>query len=112
MLTPSQEVLLISSMAIATLAIRAVPIVMSGRIVLSDRMLQLLRYVPPVVLTAIIVPAVLMPDGQQFALTYTNPRLIGAIAAIGVALWRKNLLLTIAVGMAVFFVWQAVLTYV
>ncbi|MGB3518449.1 MAG: AzlD domain-containing protein [Elainellaceae cyanobacterium] len=109
MLTPSQEVLLISSMAIATLAIRAVPIVMSGRIVLSDRMLQLLRYVPPVVLTAIIVPAVLM-DGQQIALTYTNPRLIGAIAAIGVGLWRKNLLLTIAVGMAVFFLWQAILS--
>jgi branched-subunit amino acid transport protein len=30
----------------------------------------------------------------------------GAIAAVAVGLWRKNLLLTIAVGMGVFFLWQ------
>lgn len=99
------EFLLILGMATITFLIRYPVLAMSGRIQLSPRFLQLLRYVPPTVLTAIVVPAVLMPN-QELWIDYTNARLIGAIAAITVAFWRKNLLLTIVVGMAVFFLWQ------
>jgi branched-subunit amino acid transport protein len=102
------EILLIAGMTITTVAVRAIPIAMSGRIALSDRFVQLLRYVPPVVLTAIIVPAVLMPDGNLW-ISYTNPRLIGAIAAIAIGIWRQNLLLTIVLSMAVFLGWQIAL---
>ncbi|MEL6492610.1 MAG: AzlD domain-containing protein [Cyanobacteria bacterium J06621_3] len=38
-----------------------------------------------------------------------NPRLLGAIAAILVSSLTKNLLLTIVIGMATFFAWQAAL---
>jgi branched-subunit amino acid transport protein len=106
------EFILISGMALVTFLIRYPIIAMSGRIQLSPRFLQLLSYVPPAVLTAIVVPAVLIPTGDQILFSYTNARLIGAIAAILVAVWRKNLLLTIVVGMAVFFTWQWVLTFV
>jgi branched-subunit amino acid transport protein len=99
------ELFLISGMALVTLAIRYLVLALSGRLKLAPWFLQLLRYVPPVVLTAIVAPAVLMPD-NQLELSYTNPRLIGAVAAILVAVWRQNLLLTIVIGMLVFFAWQ------
>jgi branched-subunit amino acid transport protein len=102
------EFLLISSMAIVTFAIRYPVLALSGRFKLSEQFLQVLRYVPPAVLTAIVVPTVLMPEGDQLLLSYTNARLVGAIAALGVGLWRKNLLLTIVVGMAAFLGWKAI----
>jgi branched-subunit amino acid transport protein len=101
------EFLLIGGMAIVTFAIRYPVLALSGRFQLSERFLQILRYVPPVVLTAIVVPTVLMPN-HQLAVSYTNARLVGAIAALLVGLWRKNLLLTIVVGMTVFLGWQFV----
>jgi branched-subunit amino acid transport protein len=102
------EFLLISGMAIVTFLIRYPVLALSGKFQLSEGFLQILRYVPPVVLTAIVVPAVLMPN-NQLSLSYTNARWVGAIAAVAIGLWRKNLLLTIVVGMAVFLGWQAIL---
>jgi branched-subunit amino acid transport protein len=99
------EFLLIGGMAIVTFLIRYPVLALSGRFKLSDRFLQVLRYVPPAVLTAIVVPVVLMPENQLWV-SYTNARLIGAIAAVAIGVWRQNLLLTIVVGMAVFWVWQ------
>jgi branched-subunit amino acid transport protein len=105
------EFLLIVGMTLVTFSIRYPVLAMSERITLSPRFLQLLSYVPPAVLTAIVVPMVLMPEGESIALTYTNARLIGAIAAILVGYWRKNLLLTIGVGMVVFLGWQGLLSF-
>ncbi|WNZ22453.1 AzlD domain-containing protein [Leptolyngbya sp. NK1-12] len=99
------EFLLITGMVIVTFLIRYPVLAMSGRLQLAPWFLQLLRFVPPTVLTAIVVPAVLMPNDQLW-LDFTNARLIGAIAAVGIGVWRKNLLLTIVVGMLVFFIWQ------
>ncbi|MFM7428244.1 MAG: AzlD domain-containing protein [Elainella sp.] len=101
------EFLLIAGMALVTFAIRYPVLGLSGRITLAPRFLQLLRFVPPTVLTAIVVPAVLMPQDALW-LDFTNARLVGAIAAIAVGFWRKNLLLTIVVGMITFLVWQQV----
>ncbi|HEY9630860.1 MAG TPA: AzlD domain-containing protein [Coleofasciculaceae cyanobacterium] len=102
------EFLLIGSMAIVTFLIRYPVLAMSGRIKLSPKFLQVLAYVPPAVLTAIVVPAVLMPEGS-LSFDHTNARLIGAIAAVIVGFWHKDLLLTISVGMAVFLAWQGLL---
>jgi branched-subunit amino acid transport protein len=103
-----RDVYLLAGMAIVTFLIRYSLIGMSGRIELSSAIKQLLRYIPAAVLTAIVVPAVLMPDGELL-LSYTNARLIGAIAAILISLWTKNLLLTIVLGMLIFFAWQALI---
>jgi branched-subunit amino acid transport protein len=101
------EFYLIAGTAVVTFAIRYPMLALSGRITLSPRFLQLLRYVPPTVLIAIVAPAVLMPE-QALWIDFTNARMIGAIAAILIGVWRKNLLLTIVGGMAVFLVWQAI----
>ena len=96
-----QEIILIGGMTLVTFSVRYGVLAMSGRFRLSERLLQALNYVPPAVLTAIIVPAVVVQDGELW-LSPANPRVVGAIAAVGIGLWRKNLLLTIVVGMAVF----------
>lgn len=101
--------LLIGGMTLVTFAIRYSLIALSGKLRLSPRLVKALGFVPPAVLTAIIVPAVLLPDGTLW-IGIDNPRLIGAIAAIVVGLWRKNLLLTILVGMGTFLSWQWLLS--
>ncbi|MBE9059529.1 AzlD domain-containing protein [cf. Phormidesmis sp. LEGE 11477] len=103
------EFLIISGMAIATFVIRYSMFGASHRIVLSPTLLKALRYVPPVVLTAIVIPEVLISEGS-LAIGYGNARLVGAITAILISLITKNLLLTIVLGMASFFGWQAALS--
>lgn len=105
------QFLLILGMALVTFVVRYPVLAMSGRIKLSPKFLQILRYVPPTVLTAIVVPAVLMPE-NELLITLANARLVGAVAAILVGFWQKNLLLTIVVGMLTFFAWQGLLSLV
>ena len=103
----TNEVMLIGGMTLVTFSIRYLLLAMSGRLTLPPRLLQALNYVPPAVLTAIVVPAVFV-EGDSLWVGIGNPRLVGAIVALGIGLWRKNLLLTIVVGMATFLMWQAV----
>lgn len=58
-----------------------------------------LRFVPPAVLTAIIVPDLVLKAGA-LAIAPTNARLLAGLIAIAVAWHTKNALLTIGVGMA------------
>ena len=102
------ELLLILGMALVTFAVRYPVLVLVSKIPLPDRVFRALRYVPPAVLAAIIVPAVLMPDGQTVNFAPSNSALIAGIIA-GVIAWRtKNLLLTIVLGMAIFLIWRAI----
>ncbi|MGP1384818.1 MAG: AzlD domain-containing protein [Thainema sp.] len=103
--------LLIISMALVTFSIRYVLIALSGKINLSPKMIRALEFVPPAVLTAIITPTVLIPDGETLFLSWNNPRLVGACIAVIVGFWRGNLLLTIVAGMAAFWIWQGLLGF-
>ncbi len=96
------EVYMVAGMALVTFGIRYIMFPLSGRFRFPDLLERGLRYVPPVVLSAIIVPCVLMPDGQTLDLHLTNPYLIGALAACAIGGLFKNLLLTIVVSMVVF----------
>ncbi len=100
------ELFLIGGMALVTFLIRYGLIGMSGRLKLSPSVIQMLCYVPPAVLTALAAPAILMPSGDQLMLSYTNAHLVGAVTAILVSCWTKNLLLTIVLGMLTFLGWQ------
>ncbi|MBP0007909.1 MULTISPECIES: AzlD domain-containing protein [unclassified Roseofilum] len=102
------EELMIAGMAIATFSIRYVIFGTSRHITLSPSLLNALRYVPPVVLTAIVVPEVLMSDGG-LDMSWMNARLVGAIAAVLIATTTQNLLFTIGLGMAIFFGWNGFL---
>ena len=106
-----QEFYLIGAMALVTFLIRYPLLAMSSRIRLPSQLIEALKYLPPAILTAIVVPAVLIPAGDEIALSYTNARLVAAIAAILVSWQTKNLLATIIYGMLTFFVWQGLINF-
>jgi branched-subunit amino acid transport protein len=100
------ELYLIAGMALVTFAIRYAMFAVAGRLEFPDRLVNALRYVPPAVLTAITVPAVLMPTGDTINLSFSNAYLVGGLVACGVGWFSKNLLLTILLGMLAFWGWQ------
>ena len=93
------EVVLIAGMAVVTFLVRYPVMALVGRIPLPKRVFEALRYVPPAVLAAIIVPAVVFPSGPEVFLSVENTRLVAAIFTVLVAWRTKNLLLTIVLGM-------------
>ncbi|WP_319423039.1 AzlD domain-containing protein [Pleurocapsa sp. FMAR1] len=105
-----QEFYLIGAMAVVTFLIRYPFLAFSNRIKLPAQLIDALEFLPPAILTAIIVPAVLMPTGDKILLSYTNAKLVGAIAAILISWRTKNLLATIIGGMLTFLIWQWLLS--
>ena len=64
---------------------------------------QGLHYVPTAVLSAIVVPGMLLPDGEHWALRLDNAYLLAGLAAIAIAALTRNLLATIGGGFLCFF---------
>lgn len=102
----NNEWIMILGMALVTFAVRYPVMLLVSRIPLPAPMFRALRYVPPAVLAAIIVPPVVQPQGQ-LDLAPSNPALIGALVAVAVSWKTKNLLLTIVLGMLAFWGWRA-----
>ena len=102
------EVSLIIGMFVITFAIRFVMFAFAGKMTFPTWLEMALKFVPPTVLTAIIVPSVVMPKGEIDFSLYNN-YLVAAIAAVIIALVTKSLLKTIGLGM-VFFLFLKYLT--
>jgi branched-subunit amino acid transport protein len=83
-----------------TYATRLSFIFLLGRMAIPIWLARALRFVPPAVLSAIILPELLMQQGR-LAIYPGNTRLWAGLAAILVAVWRRNTLLTICAGMVV-----------
>ena len=99
------EPLLIFGMMVVTFGVRYSSIVVAGPVQLPEPVLRALKFVPVAVLTAIVVPALFMPEGD-LSLDWTNAYIIGAVTA-GLISWRtKSLMWTITVSMAVFLLWR------
>lgn len=64
---------------------------------------QALHYVPTAVLTAIVVPGMLLPDGEHWALSWSNAYLLAGLATIAIAVVTRHLLATIGGGLVIFF---------
>jgi branched-subunit amino acid transport protein len=88
-----------------TFATRLSFIALLGRVETPDLLRRALRYVPPAVLSAIILPELVVRQGAV-DVSLHNPRLLAGIAAAVVALRSRNVLLTIAVGMAALWILQ------
>ena len=93
---------------LATFAIRATFIILVGQREIPELLRRALHFIPPAVLTAIILPELVLPRGS-LDLSLTNPNLLAGIVAVLVAWRTRSVLLTIVVGMAVFWLMQAVL---
>lgn len=92
--------LVILGMVAVTYSVRLSVIVLLGDTALPPGINRALRYVPPAALSAIIVPALFMPDGS-LDLSIGNTRLLAGLVAALVAWRSKSALLAIAVGMVV-----------
>lgn len=68
-----------------------------------------LRYVAPAVLGAIVLPAVVMPNGVVDFAPSSNPRFVAGLVAMAVAIRFRNVTLVIAVGMGVLWILDAML---
>jgi branched-subunit amino acid transport protein len=97
---------LILGMAVVTYVIRAAVFVLGERLPFPPIVRTALSFVPVTVLTAIIVPMAVSPHGNGAEITWRNPQLVASIIAIIVCALTKRPLLTIAVSLTVFFVWQ------
>jgi branched-subunit amino acid transport protein len=60
-----------------------------------------LQYAPIAALSAVVIPEIVMSQGQLIG-TWQDARLFAAAIGTGVYFWRKDVLLTIVLGMAVY----------
>ena len=81
-----------------TFGMRMSFIYLFGRFEIPAVVKRALRFVPPAVLSAIIAPALLMPE-NGLDVSLSNNQLIAGVVAILVAWRTKNTLLTIIAGM-------------
>jgi branched-subunit amino acid transport protein len=104
----TRELLIILGMAAVTFGIRYSFFVLGDRVAFPAWVRRALHYVPVAVLTALIVPMVLLPDGEHWQLTWRNAWLVGAIAS-GIMAWKRlPLLVAIGGSMAVYFLWRVI----
>jgi branched-subunit amino acid transport protein len=103
------DTLTIIGMSVITVFIKAVIFILGDRVVFSATARQALSFVPVTVLTAIIVPMVLAPQGLGLELSWHNPQLVAAGVAVLVCALTRQQLLTIMLGLAAFFGWKYLL---
>lgn len=99
--------LLILGMGAITFAIRLSMILLLGRVEMPAWLQRALRFVPPAVLSAIVFPELLRPEGS-LDVSLGNERLLAGVLAALIAWRTKNVLLTIAVGMGALWILQAI----
>lgn len=81
-----------------TFAIRASFLFLYERLELSPTAERALELVPAAVLSALVAPSVLAPEGS---VTAVDPRVGAALAALGAAWYREDILSPIVVGLLV-----------
>ena len=93
---------------ILTFGTRLSFIILLERINVPEWFKRALRFVPPAVLSAIILPELVLPDGR-LAVPWANPQLLAGLVAI-LAAWRtRNVFLTIVIGAVALLVFQLVM---
>ena len=63
--------------------------------------LRALNYAPVAALAGVVIPEVVMVDGHLVS-TLLDARLFAALAGVAVYFWRRSVLLTLVLGMAVY----------
>lgn len=95
----SRAWIVIVATGIGTYAMRASFLAVAHRMTrVPPPMARLLRQIPPAALAAIVVPALVRPDGE---LDLTQPRLAAGVLAAVVAWRTRSVALTLLAGMAI-----------
>ena len=89
-----------------TFALRLSFIALLGRIEIPDLLSRALRFVPVAVFTAVVVPLLFYVEGTV-EVSLGNERLLAGLAAVLIAWRTRSVPLTLAGGMATFWILQA-----
>ena len=84
---------------ILTYLTRMTMIALVSREMLGDKIKAVLEYVPSAVFPAIIFPAIFINDFGSFV-EINDPKIFGAIVAVIVGYFSKNIIATILAGLA------------
>lgn len=106
----SEVLLLIISSAAATIVVRVLPFLTAHRLNLSAWAVAWFRLLPPAVLAALLLPSLLVPDGEWIA-GFWKPEIIAAILSTAVALKTRSIMLTIIAGMASYSVLSMLMSF-
>jgi branched-subunit amino acid transport protein len=98
--------LIMIALAVGTFLIRISFILLLSNRDVPPLLSSALRFVPPAVLTALVVPQILTRTNTM-EISFANPQLVAGIVAVLVAWRTRNVLLTILGGMAVLWILQA-----
>ncbi len=86
-------------MALTTYIPRFLPLLILSRRRLPELLECWLAYVPVAVLSALLGPVLLAPEGELVLYPVDNPNFWAAIPCLAAALYTKNMFLTVLVGM-------------
>ena len=67
---------------------------------------EFLGFAVPGMLTAICGPIIFLADHQHLNLSPTNPYLLAGICAVALMYWTRNVLLTVLLSMALFYLFR------
>jgi branched-subunit amino acid transport protein len=101
-MTIFENSMIILGMFTVTFGIRFTLFARAHKVNMPNWLEHALQFVPVSVLSAIIVPMIIMPGGE-LTLSAGNPWLVGSLVAFIVGIWRQHQLLTIVVGVVTFF---------
>ncbi|CUB03511.1 AzlD domain-containing protein [Marinomonas fungiae] len=107
-MTTVELVLIIVGMFLVTYGIRVVLFASAHKAEIPEWLDKALKFVPISVLTAIIAPMALT-NSEGLALSFMNPWFVGALTSLLIGLVFKRQLLTICVGVLVFFLMKLLL---
>ncbi len=107
-MTESGLLAVVFGMGIITYGLRASSLLLAERLPRTAWLTSFLRFVPVAVLSTIVALQVFIPNGQLDLSVVENHRLQASVLAILVAWRTRNMLLTIAVGMAALWILQAI----
>ncbi len=95
-----EGVIAVLGLVVLTIATRGFFFLTEREIPIPDWLLQGLRYAPLAALAAVVVPEIVMTQGQLIS-TWRDARLFAAAAGAAYFWWRRDILGTILTGMAV-----------
>jgi branched-subunit amino acid transport protein len=93
--------LTIIGLTAVTVVTRSFFLVLGDHVPLPERVQHALRYAPACALVALIAPEVLLVKGGGLV-ALSDPKLAAVAVAVGAMLVTRNMLATMAIGMAVF----------
>lgn len=93
-------VIAVAGLALLTISTRGFFFLTKREIPIPDWLRQGLRYAPLAAMVAVVLPQIVLEQGHLID-SWRNAQVFGALAGLGYYLWRRGILGTIVVGMAV-----------